>query len=123
MAKFDSLMLPPKPEPQRVRDLAVGQTRYVGESDLHALDDGTGLLSTRAFVRPRRSFLYAVAVTRTRSGWRVEVPRGFKIHTTRRRRPPDHEEIQEIVTGDEKPEAGPVDYAEGVFALFELIVR
>ena len=65
-----------------------------------------------------------MAVTRTRSGWRVEVPRRFKSYTTPRGgHLPDHEEVQETVTGDEKPEAGPIDYAERVFALFELIVR
>lgn len=121
MAKFDTSMLPPRPEPRRVRDLAIGQTRFVSESDLKSLRDGTGLISTRAHVRSCRSFLYPVSVTRTRTGWKVEVPHGFRIWSTRSTRPSDHDEINEVVLGNPKPEPGPTDYAEGVVTLIRLI--
>ena len=117
MAKFQASMLPPRPPPRRVCDLAVGQTRYVSESDLDSLKDGTALLSVRASVFSHRSYLHPVAVTKAHDGWRVEVPRDFKIRNTRSYRPPGHEEIGDLVIGNAKPEPTGGDVAVGLLGL------
>lgn len=110
-------MLPPRPAPRRVRDLDVGQTRYVSESELASLKDGTALLATQASVFSHRSCLHPVAVTRTLGGWRVEVPRDFKIRNTRSYRPQGHEEIRELVVGVAKPEPTGGDVVVGLLGL------
>ncbi len=123
MAKFNSTMMPPRPEPWLVREMVVGQTRFVSEHDLDAMADGTALISLLADVRKQRSFTYPVAVTRTGVGWRVEVPRGFKVSSTRAHRPLDHDEVHEVVVGERKPDAGPGDYGEGIAALIGVLFR
>lgn len=117
MAKFQASMLPPRPEPRRVCDLAVGQTRYVSESDLASLEDDTALLAIRVSVFSHRSCFHPVAVTKTLGGWRVEIPRDFKIHTRRSYRPAGYEEIRDLVVGEAKPEATGSDVAVGLLGL------
>jgi hypothetical protein len=117
MAKFNSSMLPPPPEPYRISDLAVGQSRFASESALCALKDGTALISLRASIRRTRSWLYPVSVKRTARGWAVAVPDEFEITSTRSRMPVGHAEVTEISTNGSRPEVGPDDYAEGVVGL------